>query len=206
MSWPYLKAAGELRLPMPQKITALGLGNYADSAGVVTVGNALLRKWTGASEQTVRRAVRALVQRELVRLAAAGFAGDASTYQLHYPGASLVGGAGLVGPVDVEGGAKRASREVPVWQPNDRSLIPSNKSRKASRRREVPTPAQIKKLVHLLVEDPYIQFEDDGDLVESVKRACAQAGFEYDSERVISAINQVLVTRGRQPIYQSRRG
>lgn len=200
MSWPYLKAATELRLPAPLKIVALALGDFAEVNGTVCASNARIRRWTGQSHQTVRQLVRELVRRQLASSLTEPSPLSAARFSLHYPGA-------LETRAPLDSRDLKVAREVlKDLEPNDRSLIPSNKSRKASRGRELPTNAQIQKLVHVVIEDPHTQITEDGDLVEMVKRACSQAGFEYHPQQVTSAINQVLAARGRPPLYRELKG
>lgn len=64
----------------------------------------------------------------------------------------------------------------------------------------MPTNAQLLKLTYVILDDPQTQLTDDvGDLIEMLKRACAQADFVYDSGTVQAVVNQALASRGLKP-------
>lgn len=212
MSWPYLRAATGLVLPSLSKLTALALGDLAQPDGRVIASHRRLMKWTQHSEQTIRRTLRDLERRKLfATLEVADYRrAKPPTLGLRYPGALQVGGPGasqVGGP-----GAPQEPDPLPGWHLNDPFTDP--KSIKAAprpapsvpvekgRTPERPTPATITKLVAVIFDDEHVALDPDdqrGDLVERVKKACAQADFLYDSVVVDDAIKRFLAARGVQP-------
>lgn len=199
MSNKCLDAAWLLRLSPMRKLLLIALADQADANGVTCVSRSRLARMTNQGETTVKRELRALARSGLLTVAQAATSTTVQRYALQVlRGATLAPGATLTpGHTELRGGPHRTA--------SDPFTVPSAKIN-ASRRREVPTQAQLQKLAHVFLDDPHVQFEDDGDFIEAVKKACAQAGFEYDSAHVISAINQALVARGRRPLYQELKG
>lgn len=194
MSWPAIAAvAASRRLPPMLKLLLLALADYTDATtGLATVSNRKLRAWTGQSEQSVRRGLKELEQRQLVRIERQPTVYECAAYAI--PPAIVVGGA------TVAGGAKSPDLLLPGRHPN-RSItdpVQKQKSRAAAERRlEVPTRDQVTKLCHLLIDDPHTQIDDEGDLDELLKRACNRAGFLYDGTVVRDGINRALAQRNQ---------
>lgn len=201
MSWPYLRAACALCLPTTQKIIAIALGDGAAFDGTVKMSNAAIGKFTGQSHQTVRQGLRALRRSTLVCVAEHGTPLAAPLYRLMYPGAFSTDTPLESRPPLDSRDLKSAAEGLKKLEGNDRSLIPSARSRKAeaARRLEMPTRDQVTKLVHILIDDPVVEITCDGDLRELIKRACADAYFVYDSAIVQDGINRALAQRGQNP-------
>jgi hypothetical protein len=197
VSWPYVAAAWRVRVTPTQKLTLLALSDQADMRGRVIASNAELRKLTGLSEQSIRRALRQL--RSLVEQTSQGFASATSCYQLKHAS----GGATVVGGATAAGGAKSQGGEVPqrsdssylVQIPISRKAVaPAAPRSQSSDRKEKPTRDQVAKLVHTILDDPLV-VTGDVDLVDAVKTACARAGFIYDRAVVDDGIARALAGR-----------
>lgn len=73
-------------------------------------------------------------------------------------------------------------------------LVGTSAAGPARRAREIPTQAQLEKLVHSLLE--FETFTSIADLSDAVKCRCADAGFVDDPAPIIKAIDSALVQKG----------
>lgn len=213
MSWPYLKAACEIcqRYPLPtnEKVIIVALGDRAPFSGLVSASNLDLRIWTSLSEQSVRRSLRELMRRKIVSLRQAPSVYSKALWRLHYPGATQAAPTTQAGAANAAPGAKPGDPLLPEGQDYSPVLIPKSTGRRAAppaprtqfgaRRQETPTPDQVAKLVHVLLDDDQVQIANEGDLEVLMKKACAQADFLYNTEVVVTGIRRALAARGIDP-------
>lgn len=186
MSWPYLKAATELRLPTSLKIVALALGDFSEVNGQVCASNARIQRWTGQTHQTVRVQLRELQRRELTLTLTAAGPLSAARLKLQYPGVRPLE---IRGPLDVRD-LNTSSEVLQNLELNDRSLIPSNKSRKAGTAGAAPvenlgnepTTKQVTKFVHeLMADNRYDHQTLNADLTADMKSLLRTRNFDYDT-------------------------
>lgn len=206
MSWPYVAATWHLRLDPILKLVLLALADQADMRGTVGASRQTLERLTGLGRSTVKRSLRALGAKDVHLVEALRPAGQglSKEYRLHIPGVrsgvqSGPGSRTAPGSTEVRGGGHSEPTPSPVQIPRSIKAEAARPPRSTRHRHEEPTADQVTKLAHVLMDDPAVQITEGGDLVELMKRACAQAGFLYDTAVVDNGIKRALAARGIDP-------